>query len=62
MPRASTLHSSPLLHPSPPATADDLGGEDEGLRQDAEEQVQVKAVLYQAPTERLPAGAVCAGG
>lgn len=50
-----TLRLSPLLHP------DDLGGEDEGLCEDAEEQVQVEAVLYQAPTERLPAGAVCAG-
>lgn len=42
------------LHPHP----DDLGGEDEGLCQDAEEQVQVKAVLHQTPSERIPAGAI----
>lgn len=41
-------------HPNP----DDLRGEDEGLCQDAEEQVQVKAVLHQTPPARIPARAV----
>lgn len=42
------------LHPNP----DDLRGEDEGLCQDAEEQVQVKAVLHQTPSARIPARAI----
>lgn len=42
-------------------TTDNLRRKDEGLCQDSEEQVQIKAVLHEAPTERLPASAVSAG-
>lgn len=63
----STRHISPLplLFPATSRllnhTADNFGREDEGLCQDSEEQVQVKAVLLQAPSEGLPACAVGAG-
>lgn len=49
---------SPLLLNHAP---DDIRREDEGLCQDSEEQVQVKAVLHQTPSERLPPGAIRAG-
>ena len=56
------LPSQPASFPLPDPTADHLGREDEGFRQDSEEQVQVQAVLQQAPSERVPARSVGAGG
>lgn len=57
VPRIGVICLPLLLNPAP----DDIGRENEGLCEDAEEQVQVKAVLHQTPPERLPPSAICAG-
>ena len=64
LPRTYSCSPNPLTpHPHPKSCAlDNLRREDAGLCQDAEEQVQVEAVLQQTPSERLPTCSVCTGG